>query len=90
MLERVIEKASLTAAKKAGWWGIKLVPSIISGLPDRMFIGHGKVVFIEYKTEKGQLTKLQKAIHRKFKQHGIGVSVCRSKEETMEVLNGAA
>ena len=87
MLESAIEKSSMAAAKKAGWCAIKLVPSFIAGLHDRMFIGHGKVVFIEYKTEKGKLTKLQVAVHKRFEKHGIAVYVCRSKEETMLVLN---
>ena len=88
MLESVIEAGAIREAKKSGWWLIKLMPTIIAGLPDRIAIGQGRVVFLEFKTEKGKLTKLQKAIHRKFASHGIEVHVVRSKEETMGVLNG--
>jgi hypothetical protein len=85
--ESVIEKKSISAAKQQGWWAIKLVPSFIKGLPDRMYIGHGKVVFIEYKTEIGKLSSFQVFIHNKFKKHGIKVYTCRSVDETLEVLN---
>jgi hypothetical protein len=87
MLESKIEKDSLKEAARHGWWGIKLVPTFVRGLPDRMYLGHGQVVFIEYKTAKGKRSPMQIRIHAKFLKFGIVVHVCRSKEETMEVLN---
>lgn len=87
--EREIEKASTLAAKELGFFGIKLVTTLIKGLPDRMFIGHGKVVFIEYKREKGVLSPMQRRIHALFEQHGHTVHVCRSVDETIKVLNNA-
>ena len=89
MLESKIESDSKKAASKFGWWGIKLLPMLIKGLPDVMYIGHGRVVFIEYKNEKGKLSRMQIHIHKKFKDHGITVHVCRSVDETIGVLNNA-
>lgn len=89
MLESDIERAALRKAKKLGWWGIKLVPSIVAGLPDRMFLGHGKIVFIELKTAKGKVTPIQTAIHKRFDKCGIPVHICRSPDEVLEVLNAA-
>jgi len=89
MLERDIEKKSCKVALASGWWGIKLVPQFISGLPDRMFIGHGTVVFVEFKTEKGKVTKMQSFIHKKFLKYGHCVHVSRSEEQTMDILNEA-
>jgi hypothetical protein len=85
--ESLIESKSCTMAKAHGWWGIKLVPLKCAGLPDRMFIGHGRVVFIEYKIPGGKLRPIQETIHKKFKKHGIDVHVCTSVEETMKCLN---
>jgi len=86
MLESAIEKAALARAKKEGWWGIKIVPQFVSGLPDRMFIGHGKVVFIEFKRPGGSISKIQRVVHRRFAEHGIIVYTCYSVEEVMDVL----
>ena len=87
--ERDIEKASVIAAKQAGWYGLKMVTTLVKGLPDRLFIGYGKVVFIEYKCEKGVLSPKQKSIHKLFAQYGHTVHVARSVHETMEILNDA-
>lgn len=85
--ERDIEKASVVAAKLNGWYGIKLVTTLVKGLPDRMFIGYGKVVFIEYKNATGKISPMQKRIHAIFEQHGHTVHVARSVDETIKVLN---
>jgi len=85
--ESAIEKQACKAATLLGWWGIKLVPQFISGLPDRMFIGHHKVVFVEFKTEKGKVSKIQAYIHKKFKKYGHTVYIARSKDEMIRILN---
>lgn len=87
--ERDIEKASVIAAKQIGWYGIKLLSSLMRGLPDRMFIGHGKVVFIEYKTQSGVLSPSQRAISRLFAQYGHTIHVARSVHDTIKVLENA-
>ena len=89
MKESEIENKSCAEAKRHGWWGIKLVPLKCAGLPDRMFIGHGKVVFIEYKRPGENLRPIQRAIHKKFVSHGREVFVAHSVEETMGILNNA-
>lgn len=87
MLESKIESASVKEAKKHGWWGIKLLSTLFKGLPDRLFVGHGIVVFIEYKQPGKLPTKLQSKVHELFKQNGVIVHIAHSKSETMEILN---
>lgn len=89
MLESKIEQDSAKAADKLGWWGIKLLSTLIKGLPDRMFLGHGRVVFIEYKQPNKKLSKMQEFIHKKFKQYGITVHIAYSVEDTIRILNNA-
>lgn len=89
MRESKIEKDSAKAASKLGWFSFKLVPTLFRGLPDKCFIGYGKVVFIEYKNEIGKLSPIQIKVHSMFAKYGITVHVCRSVEETLEVLNNA-
>jgi hypothetical protein len=86
--ERDIEKASVTAAKLTGWYGIKLLTTLVKGLPDRMFIGYGKVVFIEYKNADGVLSPMQRRVHAIFAQYGHQVHVARSVDETIKILKG--
>lgn len=87
MLESKIEKQSASEAKKIGWFGIKLLSSLFKGLPDRMFIGYGKVVFIEYKQPGKLPTPLQTKVHNIFKNYGITVHIAHSVDETLRILN---
>ena len=87
MLESKIESDSVKAAKLMGWWGIKFLPTHCAGLHDRIFIGHGKVVFIEYKRPGEKLRPIQVAIHKKFATYGIKSHICHSWDETKEVLD---
>ena len=86
MKESEIESKSVKAVKEYGWWGIKLLPMKCAGLPDRFFIGHGKVVFIEYKRPGEKLRPIQIAIHKKFLKHGVTVHVAYSVEDTLRIL----
>ena len=89
-LEATIENDACKEAKKHGWWGIKLIPKLVRGIPDRMFVGHGKVVFIEFKrTSRDKPRKAQEAIHRRFARHGINVHVAWEVNQVMDILNEA-
>ena len=86
MLERDIEKKSVVAGKALGFFSFKVLSSLVTGLPDRCFIGHGRVVFIEFKTATGVLSKRQEHIHAKFARYGIKVHVCRTPDEAVDAL----
>lgn len=87
MLESKIEKDSVAEAKKYGWFSFKVLSQLNKGLPDKCFIGHGKVVFIEYKQPGKKPTPLQSKVHQIFLDHGVTVHVATSVNETMEILN---
>ena len=87
MLESKIEKDSVKAAKKLGWYSFKVLSQLNKGLPDKCYLGHGKVVFIEYKQPGKQPTALQAKVHQIFAEHGIKVHIATSVAETMEILN---
>jgi hypothetical protein len=86
MKESEIESKSIKAVKDKGWWLIKFLPMKCAGLPDRIAIGHGKVVFIEYKRPGEKLRPIQVAIHKRFLKHGITVHVAYSVEDTLRIL----
>ena len=60
MLEKEIEKFLVREVKKLGGISFKFISPGNAGVPDRIVIlPIGKVIFVELKTDKGKLTKLQ-------------------------------
>lgn len=86
MLESKIEKDSVAEAKKYGWWSVKLLSTLHKGLHDRMFIGHGKLVLIEYKQPGKKLSKMQEKVHKDFSDSGVKTYVATSVNETIKIL----
>jgi len=87
MLEKVIESMSAKWATSQGWLTYKFVSPAQRGVPDRVFIKGGRVVFIELKTKTGVVGKLQQYVMDDMVAHGAEVHVCRSVEEVQDVLN---
>lgn len=55
--------------------------------PDRICFGkNGKTVFIEFKKPKGQTRPGQGIIHKKLRDLGFSVHICRSAEEALNVV----
>ena len=75
MLESKIEKDSVKAAKKLGWYSFKVLSQLNKGLPDKCYLGHGKVVFIEYKQPGKQPTALQAKVHQIFAERMLPPSL---------------
>lgn len=75
--EKVLEKTfsdQLNRTKKA--WVIKLLPTFIKGLPDRLILCRGGFVgFAEIKTTGKKPTKIQTYIHSKLRALGFPVFV---------------
>jgi hypothetical protein len=86
MLESKIEKDSVIAAEKLGWWSVKLLSTLHKGIHDRMFIGHGKLVLIEYKQPGKKLSRMQEKVHKDFSDSGVKTYVSRSVKETIDIL----
>lgn len=86
MLESKIEKDSVKAAKKLGWYSFKVLSQLNKGLPDRAFIKDGLTVYIEYKQPGKQATALQSKVHQMFSDHGVKVHIATSAEETVRIL----
>ena len=76
MLERDIERRVSEIAKKNGWLSFKFVSPAQRGVPDRIFMKDGRIVFIEFKAPGKQPTELQEHIMRKMVDAGCEVHVC--------------
>ena len=75
--EKALEKtfsAYLNQTKNV--WVIKLLPTFVKGLPDRLILCRGGFVgFAEIKTTGKKPTKIQTVIHDKLRQLGFTVVV---------------
>ena len=79
--ESTIERNVCKYAREQGYLALKFVSPGQRGVPDRIFINElGKVMFVEFKTEKGVVSPLQQMwINRLRKQHKL-VYIIRSVE----------
>ena len=85
MLEKNLEKKIVTKAKKLGFMVKKFEAE--KGDPDRIFFNkEGKVFFIEFKSAKGKLTKLQEKKISELITYKQDVFVVNSEELGMEIL----
>lgn len=76
MLEKEIEKRLAKGIKKLGGRTYKFISPGNAGVPDRIVVLPGKKpIFVELKTEKGKLTKLQKSQLKKLIDLGQRVEV---------------
>lgn len=79
--ERYLEARACRTATRAGWLCRKLKTHNNRGAPDRMFLGYGRVLFVEFKALDGILSKLQIYEHKQYAKKGITVHVIDSIEE---------
>ena len=87
MKERQIESKVVKKAKELGFLTYKFSSPSNRGVPDRIFISpHGKVFFIEFKSEKGKLTKLQEKVIKDITIRDVDVFVVDHVEIGLEIL----
>nr|DAO02126.1 MAG TPA: Nuclease [Caudoviricetes sp.] len=88
MLEKEVEKYLVREIKKLGGVSFKFISPGNAGVPDRIvIIPTGKVVFVELKTDKGKLTKLQESQIRKISGLGAEVKVLYGIEGVRKFIN---
>lgn len=85
--ERDIEKKACELAKAAGWLAYKFVSPAQRGVPDRIFIKGGRIVFIEFKALGAKPTKLQWRMIERLRAQGCEVFVCDSVEGACDALS---
>ena len=88
MLEKDIEKKFKRALEAKGCLVYKFSSPNCRGVPDRIVITTtGKILFVELKTEKGVLSKLQKVQIKKLLAYGQKVFVLYGIQEVEEFVN---
>ena len=85
--ESHIEHACCALAKAVGWLTFKFVSPAHRGVPDRIFIKEGRIVFVEFKAPGKKPTKLQESVIAKLRASGCEVHVCDSVEKFRAALS---
>lgn len=85
--EKLIEKKLAHEVKKLGGWSIKLVATHITGLPDRLCLLPGGVLFFaELKSTGKKPTKIQLAVHAKLKALGFNIEVIDNLNQLKQLI----
>lgn len=85
--ESDIERTCSILAKALGWLTYKFVSPSNRGVPDRIFIKDGRIVFVEFKVPYKKPTKLQESVIAKMRAAGCEVHVCDSVEKFRNALS---
>lgn len=85
MLEKDIEKLFRDEIKKAGGKAYKFTSPGNDGVPDRIvMLPGGRIVFVELKTDKGKLSRLQELQCRQIAELGQTVRVLHGLSEVRD------
>ncbi|WP_405776075.1 VRR-NUC domain-containing protein [Streptomyces sp. NBC_01538] len=77
--ERDIEGYLLAQCREHGFLCLKFVSPGRGGVPDRIVVALGRIVFVEVKRPGGRLQKRQQLMHDKLRRHGAEVHVVDDK-----------
>lgn len=80
LVEKDIESYGVRKMKQADILFYKFVSPSRNGVPDRIAMANGRVVFVELKRPGGKPRGLQIKVHETMRAHGMDVRVIDSKE----------
>ena len=79
--EGYVEEYLVEKSEEKGYLCYKWVSPGRRGVPDRILIGNGRVIFVELKSSVGRLSKSQQLMIPRLREHGADVRVIRSRSE---------
>lgn len=77
MTEQQIQNKKIKQLESDGWYVIKLIKTNKNGIPDLIAVKPNDVLFVEVKTNKGRLSKLQEFRIDELEKKGFKVLVLR-------------
>ncbi len=84
--EGQVEEYLVEKSEERGYLCYKWVSPGRRGVPDRILIGNGHVIFVELKSSVGVLSKSQQLMIPRLREHGADVRVIRSRSEVDALL----
>lgn len=79
--EALLEQQLSRAVKKAGGYCIKLPAAWYIGIPDRMLLLPGRVIFVELKTDKGRASLAQKNWGSRLTKLGLTYLIIHGRDQ---------
>jgi hypothetical protein len=86
MIESQLERKFVRSVKDAGGVTYKWVSPGTLGVPDRIVIYNGRVIFVELKTITGRLSPIQEHIHYMLRQNGAEVYLLKGEEQVNDFI----
>ena len=71
MLENKLQASCIKYAKLKGWYVLKVIKCNISGFPDCTLFKDGITIFVEFKSDKGIQSELQKYQQIQLEKQGF-------------------
>jgi len=71
MLESKLQASCLKHAKLKGWYVLKVIKCNVSGFPDSVLLKDGQTIFVEFKSDKGTQSELQKYQQKLLENQGF-------------------
>ena len=87
MRESTIEQAVCAYAKAKGCLTLKLSGQNQKGQPDRMFVYHGRILFIEFKAPGKRPTVLQARWLERLTEHTFAATSCDNIEAGKRLID---
>jgi hypothetical protein len=87
MRESTIEQAVCSYAKSQGCLTLKLSGQNQKGQPDRMFLYHGRILFIEFKAPGKRPTALQARWLDRLSEHTFAATSCDNIEAGKRLID---
>ena len=85
--EKLLEKKLKDGVESLGGWCIKLLSTHLTGLPDRICLLPGGVLFFaEIKTTKKKAKKIQILVHHKIRKLGFDVHLIDTSVQINQIL----
>ena len=85
--EKLLETKLKNGVEKMGGWCIKMLSTHLTGLPDRVCLLPGGIIFFaELKTTKKKAKKIQILVHHKIRKLGFDVYLIDTSAQINQIL----
>tara|TARA_R110002012_G_C11339858_1_gene578158 strand:+ start:42 stop:281 length:240 start_codon:yes stop_codon:yes gene_type:complete len=79
MTEQQVQSKKIKELEDKGYYVLKLIKTNKNGIPDLLAIHpNNKVLFVEVKTKKGKVSKLQEYRMKELREYGFETEIYRS------------
>ncbi len=85
-VEKQLEEKASDIAKEFGFLSYKIAARSRRGLPDRIFVGWGKTIFVEFKSPGEKLSPIQRYVISQLQDQDATVYIVDNIKELRNVL----